>query len=372
MASTSLNNEEKYVGIITATNSLFSSGLVQNAFFIYDVLERCGHKCQLLAYKPDSELGFRDISIKEITTDHTRFDYENYKMIITVGRGVTKEMYDVCKSKDIRVIGFICGNSLLMHLEAFVGTSPVQSLVTKSQPIDKLWIIEAFSFMAPYLRILRDAPTKLVPHLWSPSLIENAARKKLGTLEGLPYKPKLGQKYTIVVLEPNINIVKTALIPAMAAEKAYLDNPDSIDEVFIFNFPEKNPNAWAIIDSLSVRKKIRIFKSLHIVDILSFFNSKDSMPIFVSHQLYTPWNYLYYELMNYGYPLVHNSVYFKDYCYFYDDMNIDKCVDKINEAYRAHNGLYKTQMEFNKLFLKTIDPENAACQKIWADLVDDS
>lgn len=370
MSSAVLNEADKLIGIITGANSLFSSGLVQNAYFMYDVLSRSGHKCQLLAYKPECKLGYGDIIIKEIYRDHTRFDYDSYKLIITVGNGVTKEMYEMCKSKNIRVVGFICGNALLMHIEAFVSDSPESTLVTKAQPIDELWIIEAFSFMKTYMTLLRGAPAKCVPHLWSPCLIEDATRRiKNKSADVLFYRPKAGKQINIVIVEPNLNVVKTSLIPIMAAEKIHLENPELINEVYIFNFPEKNNNAWAIVDSLSVRRKMRIFKSQHIVNILTYFNDMDSIPVFVSHQLYTPWNYLYYELMYYGYPLVHNSNYFKDSCYFYPDMNIDICAEKILEAAEKHNNLFKVQMEFNKTYLEGINPENAECQLVWNSLL---
>ncbi len=360
---------DKKIGIITGKTSLFSSGLVQNAFFIYDVLSRRGHSCELLAYKSESRLEYKNTPVYEITTIEHDFDYKKFKLIITVGNGITKAMYELCKENGIRVIGFICGNALMMHIEAFVAPISAATLVTKSQPVDELWVIESFSFMKTYLELLRGAPVKCVPHLWSPCLIENAVVNYHGkSKEDLFFKPKLGGKINILILEPNMNFVKSALIPIMAAEKLNRERPELINEVYVFNFPEKNENAWAIINSLNIRSKMRIFKSQHIATVLFHFNAMDSMPVFVSHQFYTPWNYLYYELMYFGYPLVHNSDFFKDSCYFYPDVNIDTCVEKITEAGEYHNQMFESQKSHTMPYLNSINPENDGCQEYWNHL----
>jgi hypothetical protein len=361
---------DKKIGIITGKTSLFSSGLIQNALFIYDVLTRRGHSSELFAYAPKTRLEYKDVLVNEITTDEDDFDYKQFKMIIAVGNGITKGMYERCKRNNVRVIGFVCGNILMMHIEEFVSPTSSSTVVTKSQPVDEIWVIQSFSFMKTYLELLRGAPVKCVPHLWSPCLLKNAAVNKFKEPESnLYFKPKSGKRINILIMEPNVDFVKSALIPIMAAEKLYLENPDLIDEVYVFNFPEKNDAASGIVNSLSVRSKMRIFKSQHIATVLLHFNALDSLPVFVSHQMYTPWNYLYYELMHFGYPLVHNSDYFKDSCYFYPEVDIDLCYKKILEASASHNSVYEAQKLKNSLYLNTIDPENKECAEYWNNLV---
>jgi hypothetical protein len=352
--------DAKRIGIITTSVPLFSSGLVQNAFFIYQTLTKAGNDCDLLAYSSEFKLSYKDISVKPITQKVDDFDYENYKILITVGNGITKEMYLKCKSHGLKVIGFICGNVLPMHMAAFIDETNKSSIVTKSQPVDKLWIIDSFSYMKTYVELFRGAPALTVPHLWSPCLIEDAVIHRFKKeVKDIEYSPKRALKINILIIEPNIDFVKNAIIPLMAAEKLHQTYPELINEVYLFNFPE-HKNAHAIIDNLTVRPKIRIFKSQHIGIVLLHFNQMDIMPIFASHQILTPWNYLYYELMYFGFPLVHNSDLLKSYCYFYPEYDIDLCASQIKKAFDSHNENYEEQTLKNKIYLDGINPEKTS------------
>jgi len=362
------------IGIITSDLSLFSNGLVQNAYFIYKVLKNLGYKCDLLCWSPNyKKLDYEDIPVRTISDDEEKFRLSNYKLIITVAEGVTEHLYAQCKKHKVYVIGFICGNSLCMNLEKWVQEKPQSTAVGKERPVDELWLIGAFSFMKTYIELLRGAKARLVPHLWSPGLLENhIITKHNKTISDLMYNEAIhsGKKIDIIILEPNINFVKTALIPLMAAEKFHILHGGLLNEVFVFNFPMQSKDALHIVNSLTVKSKLRKFKSLHIAEILLHFNKKDTMPIFVSHQLYTHWNYLYYELMYYGYPLVHNSNLLKEYCYQYNEFDIDVCADQIHNAFLNHTTLRHSQQEMNYKFLKSIDPDGDESKTTWKGLVE--
>jgi len=364
--------DSRKVGIITSSTPLFNSGLVQNAYFIYEVLINSGFQVDLLCYDPVyTKLEYKDIPVKTINQDIKQFDPSPYQLIITVATGISKDMYTKCKKTKTRVVGFVCGAVLQMNMSSFLSDKS-DTIITKDQPIDQLWIIGEYSYMSSYMEVLRNATSKIVPHLWSPSLIEYTTEHKFKKdPKSLFYNPQIHtqKKATLIIMEPNLYTVKNALIPIIAAEQFYKDNSNQLDEVFIFNFPTKSDSAYAIINSLSVRPKIRIFKSLHISDVLTHFNSKDTIPIFVSFHQYNPWNYLTYELLYYGYPLVHNSDDFKGYGYHYKDFDVYGCANQINQALTYHNRLYELQMKKSHQFLDTIDPAKFTSVKVWTDLV---
>lgn len=361
-----------HIGIITTAIPLFSNGLAQNAYFLYEVFSRAGHSCDLLVYDPHfRSIDYKDIPVKTISTKLNEFDVRPYNLFITVGNGITKEMYLMCKKHGIKVVAFICGNILPMNMTAFISEDSKGTVVTKSQPVDEVWMIEAFAYMKTYIELMRAAPVRLVPHLWSPRLLEFAAHSRFKkTPDQLTYTVKSDKKINIIILEPNLDFVKNALLPIMAAEKLHQTHPDLIAEVYVFNFPEKSKSAHTIIDSLTIRSKMRIFKSQHIAVILTHFNALTPMPIFVSHQILTPWNYLFYELMYYGYPLVHNSPSFKDRAYFYPEYDIDECVTQILHASCDHNVSYVEQIAANRQFLKTMDPEADTTIRLWSKFLE--
>ena len=364
------------IGIITTSGNLFNSGMAQNAYFIYDVLTKCGFTCDLLCFDEKfTKLSYNDTPIKTIYDNDLRFDVTVYKLIITVASGICKEMYDICKTNKIRIVAFLCGNVFHMNNAAFISDVSIASVITKSTPSDEAWIIESFAYMKTYVEILRNIPARLVPHLWSPCLIDYATSSVFQRNTGdLVYNPvnHTQKKATILIMESNIDYVKTALLPIMACEKLYQQYPDLIDEVLVFSFPTKSKAAAAIINSLTVRPKIRIFERIHIVDIMTTYNKKSTMPIFLSWQQHNEWNYSYYELMYYGYPFVHNSGMMSDFGYSYNELNIDKCVEQIRIALESHNTLHESHMKKGRHYLESIDPAKPTAQHAWKDLIIDT
>ena len=139
--------------------------------------------------------------------------------------------------------------------------------------------------------------------------------------------------------------------------------------VFVFNYPIHN-SSWAMTDNLTLGNKLRRFKRLEMDQIFSHFNVQDTIPIFLSHQVDNSLNYLYYELLHYGYPLVHNSPDLENCGYFYPQSNILKCVESILDAYNNHNTNIDVYRQNAAAYLSKIDPESAIMSKTWTQLID--
>jgi len=310
-----------------------------------------------------------EVPVKPISTKG--FDFKPYDFIITVAQGISKEMYET-KGKTV-VIGFVCGNIFSFNLIDFITEDEGggSRIIRKTQPLDKLWIIGGFDYMNRYMELMRGAPAISVPHLWSPKLIEQQALQKFKyDIKDLHYTPELhtNSKINIYIVEPNIGFVKTALLPLMVCEALHQLRPDLIETVFLFNIP-KGGAATAIVDNLSVSSKVRRFKGLHMAEILCYANKQASMPIVLSHQLLTPWNYVYYEMMYYGVPLVHNSPKMKGHGYYYSEQDIDGAVKAMLQAQEYHNKIVPVQKRKNDEFLKTIDPHDVGTVATWDKLL---
>jgi len=361
------------IGIITNNNSLFSNGLSQNAYFMYEVFRNAGHNCTMLCYDHSYvRIEGLEVPVKPISTKG--FDFKPYDFIITVAQGISKEMYED-KGKTV-VIGFVCGNIFANNLIDFISEEEDgdSRIIRKTQPLDKLWIIGGYDFMNRYLELMRGAPAISVPHLWSPNLLEVQAMQKFKyEVKGLHYSPELhtNNKLNIFIVEPNVNFTKTSLLPLMVCEALHQLHPDLIDTVFLFNIP-KGGAAAAIVDNLSISSKVRRFKGLHMAEILTYANKQSSMPIVLSHQLLNPWNYIYYEMMYYSIPLVHNSPKMKGYGYYYTEHDIDGAVKAIIQAHEYHNKIVQVQKKKNDEFLKTIDPHVPETIKVWNKMLENA
>jgi hypothetical protein len=204
-------------------------------------------------------------------------------------------------------------------------------------------------------------------------LEDQAMQKFKYDVKDLHYKAELhtNGKLNIFIVEPNVNFTKTSLLPLMVCEALHLVRPDLIDTIFLFNIP-KGGAAAAIVDNLTVGSKVRRFKGLHMAEILCYANKQASMPIVLSHQLLNPWNYVYYEMMYYGVPLVHNSPKMKAYGYYYSDHDIDGAVKSVIQAQEYHTKIVQVQKKKNDEFLKTIDPNDPVTINVWTTMLENA
>lgn len=366
-------SSQRRIGIITANASLFSSGMVQNAYFLYRVFTNLGYDCDMLSYDPSfKQLNYTGTPVRTISEDTKIFDPKQYALLITVSTGVRPSIYETCKKVGTRVIGFTCGNVACMNVEAFVSESiSTSTIIEKEIKVDSIWLIKCFEYMKSYLALARNTTVTCVPHVWNPCLLEEHAKQKGKTHTDLVYNPAIHTRpqAILIMLEPNLQFVKTAVVPIMGAEKLHRTHPDCIELVQVYNYPAKSAAANALLNTLTLGEKLRKNKSPNTTDVLLVHNAISYMPIFVSHQIYTEWNYLYYELLYYGYPLVHNSPALRDYGYYYEGFDVDACAEQIHTALRTHNVGHAETLAKNRAFLATIDPDSERCKAVWRDLL---
>lgn len=369
----------KKVGLVVHSGAhLFSNGILQNAYYIYQCLEHTGMKCELLCYEPEPKpFGYKGLELKVFSENIEVFNPSDYFLIMTVTRSINKSMYDRLKRYNVKVAAFICGNCVMFDIEDFVRgpRSKESGFIDQNSMTDELWVIPSFAPSLDYLTTLRKKPGKTVPHLWSPEIIREYTERVFKKEEkDLFYNPKkhTGKKIQVLILESNMAVLKNAWIPMMACEKLHLENPDLFEFIFVFNYPESN-YAWNMADSLTIDKdkKLRRFNRLALPEILLKFNEDQAMPIILSYQLNNTLNYLYYEALHYGYPLVHNSPDLDGCGYYYPEFNLTKCCEQIMEAYICHNDNFEDYKKKSKKYLKRVDPFDKDVQKIWKKRIDD-
>lgn len=380
MASLTLSTlrKTKFVGIIIHDKaSLFSNGITQNAYFLYQCLEAIGLKCKFLCFEPNpGKFEYGDLPLTQINTNPLEFDASEFHTIITVTRGLFSSEYEMFKKEKVHIISFVCGNQIMHHIEDFVRgpyNSNNSTYVGKGAVCDEIWLIPSLADSLEYVTLIRGKPTFLVPHLWSPKFIAEFTKLKFNKTESelfYKYVNHTGKKIDILILEPNIYVLKTAWIPIVASEKIHINNKELLENVYVFNFP-KHENSYKMTDNLEIKSKLRFFKRLTMPEILTHFNEKKTFPIIVSHQIFNSLNYLYYEALYYGWPLVHNSPELDGCGYYYPGNNLSACADAIIDAYKNHNKNYTLYLEKAHKYLKRVDPFDEDVGKIWNGYIDE-
>lgn len=367
---------EKKVGIIIHDNAtLFTNGITQNAYFLHQCLEASGYRPQFLCNEPNpGPFKHKDMSVKEITVDPRVFDPREYHTVIVITRWITPEMYKLLKIHKVTIVALECGNHYMTDQENFVRGLRDSSIsfLGRMQHIDEQWTIPQYRHSLEYLEIVRKAPAFVVPHLWSPEVIKEFTAKHFGKPESAivyDMTKHTNTKINIVTCEPNINVFKTAWLPIIASEKLHMDHPDLIEFAFVFNFP-KHDIGYKMTDTLSLGPKLRRFERKTISEILHYFNNEtECVPIFVSHHVLNSLNYLYYELLYYGYPLVHNSPDLDGCGYYYPENDIKACCEQILYAQKHHHKNIDAYKAKALHYLKRVDPLDDSVKSTFDQIV---
>ena len=104
--------KDKYVGIVIHANAmLFSNGITQNAYFIYQCLTQCGFKCKFLCNEEVTKpFAHKGIPVKQMSTNPDLFNASEFHTIISATRNVPADMKPIFKKHRTRIIAFVCGN----------------------------------------------------------------------------------------------------------------------------------------------------------------------------------------------------------------------------------------------------------------------
>ena len=361
--------KEKKVGLLIHNKvHLYSNGLFQNAFFLLRCFEHIGLSAQLLCLEPDpAPLQNTGLCLKQISTDLDIFNPSEYHTIVTISRGLPIELFTLLKKHQIHVVALMCGAFTVMHMEEFVH-GPYESsssFTSKKIPSDEIWTLPKNIKHLNYISLLRNVPAFAVTNLWSPEI-----NLKSNPVNELVYNYELHspKKINILITEPNVNFCKNAWIPIMAAEWLHKHYPELIDSIYIFNFPKHGHH---MIEDLGIKPKLKKFARLAMPEILSHFNKQSATPIFVSYQLKCTGNYLSYETIYFGYPLVHNSPDLDENGYPYKEEDIVECANQIVYAATHHNKTVNSYIEKGRAYLKKVDPENKEVGAIYSQLINE-
>ena len=149
-------------------------------------------------------------------------------------------------------------------------------------------------------------------------------------------------------------MVKTCMTPMLVCEEAYRKAPEKFEYIRICNTLKAKENAAFV----------RFARSLDIVDhgIASFegrFAIYEYMAHYgdaiISHHWENGQNYLYYEALYGGYPLIHNSEFIRDLGYFYPDFDCEAGGEALLIAFETHDANLEPYKAKATELLKTLD-----------------
>jgi len=349
------------IGLKDNKESIWTNGIKQNVLILTRLLKNSGENYEIkLLNTIEVDWSEKPGYLKDVEICTFKDNYMDMDLLIVMGAQVSNAEIKKFKESDPnkRVVSYKCGNNYVITMENILFKEEEEGKVHQFEDsFDEVWYIpQQDEVNRGYYHTLYRTNSLIVPFLWhNQYLLEALTDIEVGFKNGQfkkDYRYRIGkEKKRIGVMEPNLNIVKFSLIPAMIAEECYRGETGKklIEKLMLTNSEKiaKNKEFLGIISTFDLYKdnKISSESRYQTAYILSQY-----IDVLVCHQILNPLNYLYLDAAYMGYPVLHNAPMCKDLGYYYEgsdtvdgakkleyiltkhDENIDKYNDRNDKA----------------------------------------
>lgn len=353
--------------------AFWANGMQQNIVFLYEILERAGHDCYYITDKePVAGLSkkHKGMYLFDVLEDES----ERFDVMILAGFEVADEMLQklISRNKNMEAIVIHYGNKIFddMHKSLQPGGNPT----FPSNPMSsytQVWTSPHYSFAIPYLReYYKIDNVKECPYIWDSFFIQ----EKLRSLKEKGLDPHFRERDVsrVCIFEPNKTISKNCVLPLSICSRVESLFPETLSSVNIYcsdalrknNFFNLLANNYPIVNE---KKNFTYFNNRwSSLDALSRHGST-----ILSHQINNELNYIYFEALYLGLPLIHNSPALEEVGYYYPSFDIDMAAKQIKNATINHASTINSYKGDAQRFLYRYSPMNPSNISRYNELLKD-
>ena len=335
---------------------LWNNGIAQNIVHLGLLLQSMdGIETHLVVY-PFGKQAIHPIGASfKIPTINTAEAALELDVIIEIGVRLEKEFTEPFRALGGKLVSYMAGNSMVMNFESLflplvVGGEAViedgnakivnqkpggaeRGAIVNKDGFDAVWITpQHWHTNAGYVKSL-IGPAFKAPHIWSPAAIEHS-KQSLGVDPTWKGRPEKG--WSLATFDPNINVVKSFHFPLLIAHEAYKHIPDDIRRMMLF-----------CTAHLCGRLHFERFVGAVSIPITKI-TSEPRQPIglmlgrevdaVITHQWENDLNYLFWDCLYLGYPLIHNSPAIIEAGYYYESFDPASGGEALCRAIKQHDG----------------------------------
>ena len=364
------------VGItINFSKKFYANGLQQNIVFLKNLLDKLEDIYPFYIYTGDiPKENFIDKKNCLSNDDFIQKESIYFDLVILMGFYFGQNTIDNLKiiNKNLKFVFMQCGNQFIENSMRSVHFYKKVDYVNHFlNGLDELWILPQHAQNLTYMKTFyRTNSIKVVPCIWD-SIFIDQQKKNLSYIEqennNYYSKPK-----KIIILEPNLSIIKSCLLPLYIVESFERKFPDVLSSCKIIGGKEIVKSDYFIrlllqMDIYQKRKNFLMASNRYkFCEVVKLFGST-----IISHQLENDLNYLYFDALYLDLPLIHNSAKLKDYGYYYPHNDIDIAVDHLNDIVKNHKNNITSYRSRNKEVLNFYSLNNQKNKEIYLKLIRD-
>jgi Protein of unknown function (DUF2827) len=344
MKQTSKTPPQKYRIAITADVmeeggfAFYSNGLRQNVFFLCKMFSASPDCLEiiLVTNRPAPPIP-TGIGIDRVTTrlidsalGPVEADY-----FIVAGTAVDPIAMKAQRATGTKMIFYKGGNAAIISIESTISATPDKDgeRYADYDCFDEIWMTPQHErTYKGWCETIYRCPVRIIPQIWDPSFL---SLQPQSIQDNFGYQPGRAQ-WKLGILDPNITVMKTSHLPVMVCEYAFRTNPDFIETTFVTNAVQfaNNVHFSGFLTLLQIykAKKMTVEGRFVTWEFLANF-----VQAIVTHHWENGLNYLYYEVLYGGYPLIHNSEFLKDYGYYYPSFDPEAGGRALAQAFENHD-----------------------------------
>jgi hypothetical protein len=263
-----------------------------------------------------------------------------------------------------KLVHHICGQPYA----ALIGPSIFNKPAYWAEPgrADEIWILPKDAPFKSMLQGIYRCPVHMTPYIWSSCFLEQTVDilRRDGAQFGYR-RGDCGAGARIAILEPNISPIKTFSLSALICDLVERQNPNAISNVYLLNAEhlEGQTTFDFFLKNLELGKagKLHLLGRDYIARVMS-----ERANMVVSHQLECAQNYLYFDALHGGYPLVHNSPFFSGVGYYYHGNDVEEGARQLLHAWTRHDIALDDYRRCAEKASSEADPANARNMDVYA------
>lgn len=320
--------------------SIFVNGAKQAAFFLRQTL-LVRHNVVMVNLDRGSlshagtDWGIQDVPI--LSWNELMQSGKHYDLVVEEGMQLNTNQLHTFQKQGTKVVTFRTGNDYFMTVEAITFKTGASSTLYNTNGYDMVWTIPSFNLSSCFQHIVFRADVHVAPYVWSPFFLQGTTRLLTSRRKYLPVNRSTPNAKIVAAFEPNLNIVKSSVIPMVIVEAFHRRYPELLEKAIITNTAKLVKNSEEFVHfaaSLDITKDKKIwFESRYK---FGWFSSAH-IDVVLSHHWANGLNFLYLDALHQRYPLVHNSEYFKDCGYYYPESDLEAAVSALYRAIVEHD-----------------------------------
>ena len=341
--------------LVNNSKSIFVNGCLQQGYFLMKCFRKKGYNTNFISL--DKDFSKFELINEDVHTLVSTSDLDKYNLIIFSSSSVNDKTYlSYCKLRGIPIISLCVGNYYIINQEELVLDVHKENgvLARMNNPyVDASWLMPMYKHNLNYMKFISNRPVEICPYVWDSTFIDlYISEKKLN----VRYSPKKN-KLDILILEPNLSIHKSCLVPLLICEEFFLQNRDKLGKVYLFCQPKNDFIKKMSYLNIVKYNKIEYFDRVITMDLFDNLIKLDKKFTVLSSNIRNGLNFLHLECFKLGIPIVHNCKPFKNSGLYYEESdNLDDYPMAVKHLENIYIGNY---IQNSKDILEKYNPENS-------------